>query len=128
MILTEDETVIIEKSPAIDVVPKNRPRKVYAGMWGQVEIATVAVAMLAVLTTILLFVFLVLPAQKELDENRTERDQLERELIAARGKYGSITKTEEYVKTLKKSVQDFEDRYLPNATREKPRSTSASTV
>ncbi len=116
VILTDDETLIIEKSPAIDVVPKNRPRKVYAGMWGQVEIATVAVAMLAVLTTILLVVFLVLPAQKELDENRAERDQLERELITARGKYGSITTTEERVRELKESVQNFEDRYLPNAT------------
>ncbi|CAN5815123.1 hypothetical protein BH20ACI4_BH20ACI4_14830 [soil metagenome] len=116
VLLTEDETIIIEKSPVIDVVPKNRQRKVYAGMWGQVEIATVAVAMLAVLTTILLVVFLVLPAQKELDENRATRDQLERELITARGKYGSITTTEERVRELKESVQNFEDRYLPNAT------------
>ena len=116
VILTDDETVIIEKSPAIDVVPKNRPRKVYAGMWGQVEIATVGVALLAVLTTILLVVFLVIPAQKELDENRAKRDQLERELIAARGKYGTIEKTEDYVTTLKTSVEDFESRFLPNPT------------
>jgi Tfp pilus assembly protein PilO len=75
--------------------------------------------LLAVLTTVLLFVFLVLPAQKELDENRAKRDQLERELIAARGKYGSITTTEERVKELKESVQNFEDRYLPNATQGK---------
>ncbi len=116
VLLTKDETVIIEKSPAIDVVPKNRPRKVYAGMWGQTEIATVSVALLAVLTTVLLFVFLVLPAQKELDENRVKRDQLERETIAARSKYGDITKVDERVKELKDSVQDFETRFLPNPT------------
>ncbi|MEO6587993.1 MAG: hypothetical protein ABIP06_01585 [Pyrinomonadaceae bacterium] len=116
VLLTEDETVIIEKSPAIDVVPKNRPRKVYAGMWGTTEIATVSVALLAILTTVLLFVFLVLPAQKELDANRAKRDQLERELTASRGKYGTITTTEERVQELKASVQNFEDRYLPNPT------------
>ena len=116
VLLTDDETVIIEKSPAIDVVPKNRSRKVYAGMWGQVEIATVGVALLAVLTTILLFVFLVIPAQKELDENRAQRDQLERELLTARGKYGTITTTEERVRELKTSVEDFESRFLPNPT------------
>lgn len=119
VLLTEEETVVIEKSPVIDIVPKNRPRKVYAGMWGQVEIATVGVALLAVLTTVLLFVFLVLPAQRELDENRARRDQLERELMTARNKYGTITTTEERVQELKQSVQDFEDRYLPNATQGK---------
>jgi hypothetical protein len=50
VLLTEQETIVIEKAPRIDVVPKNRPRRVYAGMWGQVEIATVGVALLAVLT------------------------------------------------------------------------------
>lgn len=116
VLLTEDETIVIEKPPAIDVVPKNRPRKVYAGMWGQVEIATVGVALLAVLTTILLFVFIVLPAQKELDANRAKRDELERQMISARDKYGSITSTEARVAELIQSVTDFEDRYLPNAT------------
>ena len=112
--LTQDETIVIEKTPVIDVVPKNRSRKVYAGMWGQVEIATVGVALLAVLTTVLLFVFLVLPAQKELDENRAKRDQLERELISAKSKFGTITTTEERVRELKASVEDFESRFLPN--------------
>ena len=129
--LTEDETIIIEKdSRSIDVVPKNRPRKVYAGMWGQTEIATVGVGLLAILATVLLFVFLVLPAQKELDENRAKRDRFGNGIeLRHRGKYGSITTTEEYVKTLKTSVQDFEDRYLPERDAvEKPRFTSASTV
>lgn len=116
VLLTEDETIIIEKPLPISVVPKNRPRKVYAGMWGQVEIATVGVALLAVLTTILLFVFIVLPAQKELDANRAKRDELEQQMMSARNKYGSITSTEARVAELIQSVTDFEDRYLPNAT------------
>lgn len=114
VLLTKDETVIIEKSPAIDVVPKNRSRKVYAGMWGKTEIATVAVALLAVLTTVLLVVLLVLPAQKQLDENAAKRDQLQRELITANAKYGGITTTEKRVQDLKTSVQNFESRFLPN--------------
>ena len=116
VLLTENETIVIEKTPAMNIVPKNRQRKVYAGMWGQAEIATVGVALLAILTTILLFVFLVIPSQKELDENRAKRDQLEREFLTAKGKYGSITTTEERVKELKTSVQDFESRFLPNPT------------
>lgn len=116
VVLTENETIVMEKIPSIDAVPKNRPRKVYAGMWGNAEIATVGVALLAVLTTILLYVFFVIPAKKELDTNRAERDRIERELLTARGKYGSITTTEERVKELKTSVSDFEARYLPNAT------------
>lgn len=114
VVLTEDETIVIEKTPMIDVVPKNRPRSVYGGMWGNAEIATVGVALLAVLTTILLYVFFVIPAQKELDETRVKRDQLERELITARGRYEDITSIEGRAKTLKDSVSEFESRYLPN--------------
>ena len=116
VLLTDDETIVIEKSLPSDVVPKNRSRKVYAGMWGPVEIATVGIALLAILTTVLLFVLLVLPAQKELEENRAKRDQLERQLLASRDKYGSITTTEARVAELIASVQDFEDRFLPNPT------------
>ena len=104
VLLTEEETIIIEKPLQIDVVPKNRPRKVYAGMWGQVEIATVGIALLAILTTILLFVFIVLPAQKELEANRAKRDELERQMMSARNKYGSITSTEARVAELVESV------------------------
>jgi hypothetical protein len=42
-LLTDNETIVIEKQPTIDIAPKNRPRKVYGGMWGQTEIATVGV-------------------------------------------------------------------------------------
>ena len=116
VLLTEEETIIIEKPLKIDVVPKNRPRKVYAGMWGQVEIATVGIALLAILTTILLFVFIVLPAQKELEANRAKRDELERQMMSARSKYGSITSTEARVAELVESVTNFEDRYLFNSS------------
>ena len=112
VLLTEDETVIIDKIPEIDIVPKNRPRKVYAGMWGKAEVATVAMALLAILTSVLLFVFLVLPEEKKLEENRAKRDKLERELATAKGKYGDITDTETQVVKLTDSVNDFETRFL----------------
>ena len=75
VLLTEDETIIIEKEPRIDIVPKNRPRKVYAGMWGPLEIATVGLGMLAILAVIIFVVFIVLPAQKELEDNKAKRDR-----------------------------------------------------
>ncbi len=34
VLLTEDKTIVIEKPTKIDIAPKNRPRNVYAGMWG----------------------------------------------------------------------------------------------
>lgn len=114
VLLTDKETIVIEKDAAIDVVPKNRPRKVYGGMWGQAEIATVGVAILAILTTTLVYIFLVVPARKELNQNRDKRDQLERELITAKGKYENITSIEGQANVLKKSVNDFEARFLPN--------------
>ncbi|MDQ3129313.1 MAG: hypothetical protein M3Q99_00955, partial [Acidobacteriota bacterium] len=100
VLLTDKETIIIEKEPVIDIVPKNRPNKVYGGMWGQTEIATVGVGMLAILTVILLFIFLVMPAKKELEQNRAERDRLERELMTAQSRYGNSLSTEERVARL----------------------------
>jgi hypothetical protein len=116
VLLTENETIIIPKNTMIDVVPKNRERKVYAGMWGNTELITVGVAMLAILTTILLFVFLVLPAQKELSDNRTKKEELEKQLLTARSRFGSITTTEERVGKLINSVDDFESRFLTTET------------
>jgi uncharacterized membrane protein len=115
VLLTEDETIVIDKEPRIDVVPVNRPRKVYGGMWGQPELITVSLAMLAVLTVVLIYIFLVIPANSELDRNRAERERLERELISARSKYGEITNTETHVSKLMSSVDDFESRFLPVA-------------
>lgn len=114
VLLTDDETIIFEKEPRINIVPKNRPRKVYGGMWGPTEIATVGLGMLAILTTILLFIFLVLPAKKELEANKLERDRIETELTSAKRKYGDITDTETQVAKLLGSVNDFETRFLRN--------------
>ena len=113
VLLTPDETVVIDKEPRYDVVPVNRPRKVYTGMWGQPELITAGLAMLALLTVVLLYIFLVVPANRELEYNRAERNRLERELISARDKYGNITNTEEHVAKLMTSVNDFESNYLP---------------
>ena len=116
VLLTDNETIIFDKPERIDIVPKNRPRKVYAGMWGQSEIATVGLGMLAILAVVILVVLVVLPAQKELEKNKTERDRLEAELLTARGKYGDITTTEARVAELIASVDDFETRFLPVGT------------
>lgn len=116
VLLTDKETIVIEKEPQIDIVPKNRPRKVYAGMWGQVEIATVGVSLLAILSVILFFVFFVIPAKKEVENNRAERDRLERELVSARAKFGTEKSTETRVAELVSSVTDFETRFLPIAS------------
>ncbi len=114
VLLTADETIILEKEPSIDIVPKNRPRKVYAGMWGPAEITTVGLGMLAILAAILLFIFIVLPADKELEANRKQRNALEIELAATQKKYGDITSTETQVAKLLDSVGDFETRFLRN--------------
>lgn len=116
VLLTEDETIIIPKETMIDVPPKNRERKVYAGMWGTTELVTVGLSMLAILTTILVFVLLVLPAQRELSNNRAKRDDLDKKLTEARSRYGNITTTEERVAQLITSVDDFETRFLPAET------------
>jgi Tfp pilus assembly protein PilO len=115
VLLTPDETIVIDKQPSIDVVPRNRPRKVYLGMWGPTEIATVGVGLLATLATLLVYFFLVLPSDRELARNREERDRLEKELASANSKYGSITDTQAQVNTLLKSVEDFQLTYLPAA-------------
>ncbi len=116
VLLTENETIIIPKETMIDVPPKNRERKVYAGMWGTTELVTVGVAMLAILTTILVFVLLVLPAQRELDNNRAKRQELDKQLATANSRYGNITTTEERVAQLIGSVDDFESRFLSAET------------
>lgn len=116
VLLTADETIIIPKEKMFDVPPKNRERKVYAGMWGTTELVTVGLSMLAILTTILVFVLLVLPAQRELSNNRAKRDDLEAQLKTARSRYGNITTTQERVNEIISSVDDFETRYLPGET------------
>lgn len=113
VLLTENETIIIPKEKMIDVPPKNRERKVYAGMWGTTELVTVGLALLAILTTVLLFVLLVLPAQRELNNNRAKREELDKKLTIAKSRYGDITTTQDRVAQLERSVEDFETGYLP---------------
>lgn len=115
VLLTEDQSIIIDKEPRIDAVPTNRPRKVYSGMWGQPELITVGLAMLAVLTVILIYLFVVIPANTELEQNLAERDRLRDELTSSQQKYGGIENTQTHVATLMSSVDDFEARYLPIA-------------
>ncbi len=115
VLLTDTETIVIDKEPRIDIVPTNRPRKVYTGMWGQPELITAGLAMLALLTVVLLYIFMVLPANSELERNKAERDRLESELFSAREKYGQITDTVTHVEQLMSSVDAFESNYLPVA-------------
>ena len=112
VLLTDNETIIIPKETMIDVPPKNRERKVYAGMWGTTELVTVGVAMLAILTSLLVFILLVLPAQRELDNNIAKRQELDKQLATANSRYGNITTTEERVAQLIGSVDSFESQYL----------------
>ena len=114
VLLTDNETIVIEKAPRIDIASKDRPRKINAGMWGPMEITTVGLGMLAILAMIILVVLVVLPAKKELEANKKQRNELEAELISAKGKYGSITTTEARVAELITSVTDFETRFLRN--------------
>jgi hypothetical protein len=112
VLLTPSETIVIEKQPELDIAPANRPRKIYGGMWGSAEIATVGMAMLAVLAAILLYVFLVAPSNRQLEADKAARDRLETERTSAKAKYGDITSTENQVSKLVTSVSDFETNNL----------------
>lgn len=113
VLLTEDETIVFEKDPAIDVVPRNRPRKVYAGMWGPAEIATVGGAALAVLVLILVYLFVVMPSNAEVERTRAESDRLEKDLLATKAKYGDIDDSKTHAAKLVSSIGDFQARFLP---------------
>lgn len=99
----------------LEILLKRRPRKVYAGMWGPFEIVTTAFAGTALLAAILLYIFAVVPSNRELAKNRSEAERLEAEVASANTKYGEITSTEEQVGKLLRSVDDFERNYLPPA-------------
>ncbi len=109
----EVETVVVER-PLI--IPPNRPRKVYAGMWGPLEIASVAIAMMAMLAAVLVYFFFVIPSNRELARNKADADRLDAELITATSKYGDIQDIETQVAKLVSSVDDFETRFLPMQT------------
>lgn len=96
-----------------NTVPPNRPRKVYAGMWGPIEVAAFGLGALALIAAVMAYVFFVIPSNRELARNRSEADRLEAEMISARTKYGEITNTETEVARIVSSVDDFEMRFLP---------------
>ena len=111
VVAVEQQPVIVEPPPV--VIPPNRPRKVYAGMWGPAEIGAVAVGLMTVLMSAVIYFFWVIPSNRELAHNRTEADRLEIEVMSANKKYGEITDTETQVARIVSSVDDFETRYLP---------------
>lgn len=115
VLLTPNETIIVEKQPEYDIAPANRPKKVYSGMWGPAEIGVVGIASLAVFAALATYFFFTLPAKRELERNRATRDRLEAELVSAKAKYGDITNTEAHVAKLVSSVSDFESAFLPVA-------------
>lgn len=108
------ETVVVDAG--WNIIPPNRPRKVYAGMWGTPEISAVAVSVLAVVMALVAYFFWVVPSDRELIKNRSEADRLEAELISAKGKYGEITSSETQVGKIVASIDDFEARFLPVST------------
>ena len=115
VVLTEEETIVIDKPEQYEIIPANRPRKVYGGMWGPMEIAAFGVSLIVLLAVFALYLFFVQPSSNKLEEVKAERDRLEQELISARSKYGSITNTETQVSNLVSSASDFESNYLPIA-------------
>ncbi len=87
-------------------------KKVYAGMWGPLEITVAGIAAFLLLVTLACYLFFVVPAENQLEEGRAKRDELERELQSARAKWGDIQDTESQVAKLLISAEDFEFRAL----------------
>lgn len=116
VLLTSNETIIVEKPEEYNIIPNNRPRKVYGGMWGPLEVGALGAAMMVILAAMGVYFFLTLPAKRELEANRARKDKLEQDLISARNKYGDITSTETQVAKLLSSVDQFETTYLPVAS------------
>jgi hypothetical protein len=116
VLVTEDETIVVDKVPEISVTPAHRPRKVYSGMWGTPEIAAFAVSILTLAAMLALYFFWVVPSSRELETNIARNERLKAELASAQAKYGDITDTESHVAKLVASAEDFEARFLPAAT------------
>lgn len=115
VLLTETETIVMEKATQVEITPANRPRKVYKGMWGPTEIAAFGVSVLTILGIAALYLFFVVPSNNQLEQAKLDRDRLERERKEAQSKYGNITNTQEHVAKLLTSVDDFESNHLPLA-------------
>ncbi len=116
----EQEPTLNEDVPAVEetaiVIPANRPRKVYDGMWGPLEIGAVAAGVLVMVMAVVLYFVWVVPSNRQLARNKSEVDSLEGELASARSKYDGITDSQEHVSKLVASVDDFETRFLPMQT------------
>lgn len=115
VVLTDQETIVIEKSPTIDIAPKNRPRRVNLGMWGTSEIVAVGLGALSLVAAFLFYMFVVSPAQSKLSAQEAERDRLQKELDTANARYKGFTSTQDEVAKLVQSYEDFEMRFLPVA-------------
>lgn len=115
--MTEVDNNIVEATEPEETpqwsIPPNRPRKVYGGMWGPLEIGAVAAGALLMLAALMVYLFFVIPSNRELARNKSKADSLEAELISAKTKYGEITSTEDQVNKVLTSVDDFETRFLP---------------
>ncbi|GIU82313.1 MAG: hypothetical protein D6687_09200 [Acidobacteria bacterium] len=92
-----------------------KQRRVNLKPWGKTEIIVVAVSAVFLILSILFYVFAVLPEERSLKQNISERNRLQVELEVESQKYRSFTTTEEQINALVKSVEDFEIRYLPVA-------------
>jgi len=111
---TKVEVTTSEQSPILPVhVVPDRPRRVYQGMWGPVEIGVVAAGAMAFLASLMVYLFFVVPSNRELALNRSKADSLEAEVVSARTKYGEITSSQDQVTKILASVDDFETRFLP---------------
>lgn len=113
VLLTENETLIIEKQPTFDIAPRNRPRKVNLGMFGTTEYIVVGLGLLSILATLLFYMFVVTPAQSQLANRKADRDRMETELTSTSKTFEKYTTTEEHVASLVESVDGFESRFLP---------------
>ena len=113
VLLTPDQTIIMEKEPAIDIVPKNRPRSVYAGMWGRNEIASVAIGVMTLLAVAIVYFFLVVPSNNEIARHRSEVDTLTVEQQNANNNFGTSKDTQTKVADVVSSEENFEATYLP---------------
>lgn len=101
-----------EGAETASVANHPRPKKVYKGMWGTAEIATVGLALFLLTAAVAGYLFFTMPATRELQTNRESRDALEKELAEADRKFGDISSTETQVAKLVSSAEDFEARYL----------------
>lgn len=90
--------------------------RIYAGMWGLPEIFAVCLGGAAVLAAGFVFMALVMPARTALESVRSQKTQLEQQVLTAREKYGRITSTTEQVSRLVASADAFENAYLPPGT------------